>query len=143
MSEFQSALPAIAKTTGLFFGLVVTAESLGAFISSRILAKYFFGLPHDQPSISPAWAPEKAPENVWIPVVGARALGWALSVFCMAFDGQPRSMGMVMICGAVIGIVDTAIISRNGVRRVAIAHLVGSAILAAAGGYLAFASDLA
>ena len=143
MLQDQSTLPTVAKATGLFFGLIVAFESLGAFVSSRTLAKHFFGLPHDQPSDSPAWAPDKAPNNVWIPVVGARALAWALSVFIMAYDGQSRSMGMVMLCGAGIGVIDTAVIWRNGVRRIAFGHLVGSAVLTAAGGCLAFAADLA
>jgi hypothetical protein len=49
-------------------------------------------------------------------------------------------MGMVLLCGVGIGLADVAISWRNGVRHVAVAHLVGTALLAATG---AFAPDLA
>ena len=143
MSQFQSALPVIAKATGVFFGLIVAVESLGAFTSPRSAAKYFFGLPHDQTPDSPAWAPDKPPKNVWIPIVGARALGWASSVLALAYDGQFRSMGIVLLCGVLIGLADTVVIWRNGVRRMAISHIVGTSLLAATGGYLALTSEVA
>jgi Domain of unknown function (DUF4267) len=143
MSQFQSVLPIIAKATSIFFGLVVTVESLGAFTSPRRAAKYFFGLPDDQTPDSPAWAPDKPPKNVWIPTVGARALGWASSVLALAYDGQFRSMGIVLLCGVLIGLADTIVIWRNGVRPIAISHIVGTSLLAATGGYLALTSEAA
>ena len=143
MSQIQLALPFVAKAAGVLFGLVVTVESIGAFTSSRTLAKHFFGLPHDSAPDSPAWAADKAPKNIWIPVVGARALGWALSVLFLAYDRQFRSMGIVLLCGVAIGIADAAIIWTHGVRRMAVTHLVGSAMLAATGGYLVSVSESA
>jgi hypothetical protein len=143
MSQLQSALPIIAKATGIFFGLVVTVESLGAFTSPRSAAKYFFGLPHDQTPDLPAWAPDKPPKNVWIPIVGARALGWASSVLVLAYVGQLRSMGIVLLCGVLIGLADTVVIWRNGVRPIAVLHIVGTSLLAGTGGYLVLTSDAA
>ena len=64
-------------------------------------------------------------------LVGARALGWASSVLALAYDGQFRSMGIVLLCGVLIGLADTVVIWRNGVRRMAVSHIVGTSLLAA------------
>src|ERR1700722_17397297 len=102
MSQFQSALPVIAKATGVFFGLIVEVESLGAFTSPRSAAKYFFGLPPVQNPDSLTWAPDKPPKYIWIRILGAQTLGWALSVLALSYDGQFCSMGIVLLCGVLI-----------------------------------------
>ena len=70
-------------------------------------------------------------------------MGWALSVLALAYDRQFRSMGIVLLCGFLIGLADTVVIWRNGVRPIAISHIVGTSLLAATGGYLALTSEAA
>ena len=72
--------------------------------------------------------------------MGARALGWASSVLALAYDGQFRSMGIVLLCG---GLADAVVIWRNGVRPIAISHVLGTALLAATGGYLGLTLEAA
>ena len=52
-------------------------------------------------------------------------------------------MGIVLLCGVLIGFADTVVIWRNGVRPMAISHIVGTSLLAATGGYLALTSEAA
>ena len=84
MSQDRSTLPAVAKATGLFFGFVVAVESIGAFISSRTLAKHLFGLPHDQPSAAPAGPnkrldPSRRGSSASLGLVGlSHGLSWAI-----------------------------------------------------------------
>ena len=64
-------------------------------------------------------------------------------MLALAYDKQFRGLGIVLLCGVAIGLADTAIIWRHGVRRLAVTHFVGSVLLAATGGYLMSVSESA
>ena len=64
-------------------------------------------------------------------------------MLALAHDEQFRNTGIALLCGGLTGLADAIIIWRNGVRTIAISHIVGASLLVATGGYLALTSEAA
>jgi hypothetical protein len=128
MLDLQFNLPTIAKITAILLGLTASFFGL-TFLVSPLTAAQSFGLPQNK---------SQKRDTTFLCVLGGRNLAIGLMGLSLAYQGDFRGVGTVLLCLVIPGTLDSVIIWRKGVKSAAYGHIVGTMVFVVLGVYFVF-----
>lgn len=132
MSDLQFNVPTIAKATAILLGLAASSFGI-TFLLSPVAAAQSFGLPQSE---------SQKRDTTFLRVLGGRNLAIGLMGLSLAYQGDFKGVGTVLLCLVIPGTLDSVIIRRKGVRSAAYSHVAGTMVFVVLGGYFAFGGGI-